>query len=200
MNRRHILCLSVTIALGLALLPGSTLAQEKSLKEQLAGTWTIISNDNVAPDGTKRQLFGPNPKCILVLAANGQYAQIIVLPDRPNFKVNNRLEGTPEENKAAVHGTTATFGTWSVDEANKTITVRNEGSMFPNQVGSESKRTVTLAGDQLRVSNPTPPRVARPSRCGSEAQHWPVSNASLEEDLAPPSFGQVGPFAPMSKV
>ena len=114
MNRRHILCLSVTIALGLALLPGSTLAQEKSLKEQLAGTWTIISNDNVAPDGTKRQLFGPNPKGILVLAANGQYAQIIVLPDRPNFKVNNRLEGTPEENKAAVHGTTATFGTWSV--------------------------------------------------------------------------------------
>jgi hypothetical protein len=66
------------------------------------------------------------------------------------------LEGTPEENTAAVHGTTATFGTWSVDEANKTITVRNEGSMFPNQVGTESKRSVTLQGDQLRVSNPTP--------------------------------------------
>ena len=156
MNRFHILNLSVATALGLALLPGSALAQQKSLKEQLAGTWTIISNDNVAPDGTKRQLFGPNPKGILVLAANGQYAQIIVLPARPNFKVNNRLEGTPEENKAAVHGTTATFGTWSVDEANKTITVRNEGSMFPNQVGTESKRSVTLQGDQLRVSNPAP--------------------------------------------
>lgn len=115
MNRRHIFSLSVATALGLALLPGSAHAQQKPLKEQLAGTWTIISNDNVAPDGTKRQLFGPNPKGILVLAANGQYAQIIVLPNRPNFKVNNRLEGTPEENKAAVHGTTATFGTWSVD-------------------------------------------------------------------------------------
>ena len=40
--------------------------------------------------------------------------------------------------------------------ASKTITVRNEGGMFPNQVGTESKRTVTLQGDQLRVSNPTP--------------------------------------------
>jgi hypothetical protein len=78
MNRRHIFSLSVATTLGLALLPGSALAQQKPLKEQLAGTWTIISNDNVAPDGTKRQLFGPNPKGILVLAANGQYAQIIV--------------------------------------------------------------------------------------------------------------------------
>ena len=156
MNRFHILNLSVATALGLALLPGSALAQQKSLKEQLAGTWTIISNDNVAPDGTKRQLFGPNPKGILVLAANGQYAQIIVLPARPNFKVNNRLDGTPEENKAAVHGTTAAFGTWSFDEASKTLIVRNEGGMFPNQAGTGSKRSITLTGDQLRVSNPAP--------------------------------------------
>src|SRR5258708_37660539 len=102
MNRFHILNLSVATALGLALLPVSALAQQKSLKEQLAGTWTIISNDNVGPDGAKRQLFGANPKGILVLAANGQYAQIIVRPDMPKFKVNNRLEGTAEENKAAV--------------------------------------------------------------------------------------------------
>src|SRR5437660_4655057 len=156
MKRRHILSLSVATGLGLVLLSGSALAQQKPLKEQLAGTWTIVSNDSVAPDGTKRQLFGPNPKGILVLAANGQYAQIIVRPDTPKFKVNNRLEGTPEENKAAVHGTTATFGTWSVDEASKTLIVRNEGGMFPNQAGTESKRSVTVAGDQLRVSNPAP--------------------------------------------
>ena len=64
--------------------------------------------------------------------------------------------GTPEENTAAVHGTTATFGTWSVDEASTTLIVRNEGGMFPNQVGTESKRSVTLAGDQLRIGNPNP--------------------------------------------
>jgi hypothetical protein len=58
MNFRHILSLSVITAVGVALLPGSLLAQQKSLKEQLVGTWTIVSNDNVAPDGTKRQLFG----------------------------------------------------------------------------------------------------------------------------------------------
>ena len=35
MNRRNIFGLSVIAALGLALLPGSALAQQKSLKEQL---------------------------------------------------------------------------------------------------------------------------------------------------------------------
>jgi hypothetical protein len=55
-----------------------------------------------------------------------------------------------------VLGTTATFGTWSFDEASKTLIVRNEGGMFPNQVGTESKRSITLTGDQLRVSNPAP--------------------------------------------
>lgn len=154
-SARLLMGLAVT-ALGLAVLPGIAVGQQKSLKEQLAGTWRIVSNDNVAPNGTKRQLFGPNPEGVLVLAANGQYAQIIVRPDKPKFKVNNRLEGTPEENTAAVHGTTATFGTWSVDEANKMLIVRNEGGMFPNQAGTESKRSVTLAGDELKVSNPTP--------------------------------------------
>jgi hypothetical protein len=156
MNRRHILSFSMVTALGLTLLPGIALAQQKPLKEQLAGTWTLVSNDNTAPDGTKRQLFGLNPKGVLILAANGQFAQIMVRADRPNFKVNNRLEGTPEESKAAVQGTTATFGTWSADEAGKTLIVRIEGSMFPNPVGTESKRSVTVVGDQLRVSNPAP--------------------------------------------
>jgi len=133
MKRRHILSLSVATGLGLVLLSGSALAQQKPLKEQLAGTWTIISNDNVAPDGTKRQLFGPNPKSILVLADNGQYAQIVVHPDRPNFKVNNRLEGTPEENTAAVHGTTAAFGTWSVEKRTRPSPSATRAACFPTR-------------------------------------------------------------------
>ena len=135
---------------------GPVLAQQKSLKEQLTGTWTIVSNDNTASNGTKRQPFGANPKGYMVLSPEGRYVQILTNLDRPKFKVNSRLEGTQEENTAAVHATTATFGTWSIDEGSKILLIRNEGGMYPNQVGTELKRTVSVTGDELKVSNPTP--------------------------------------------
>ena len=62
MNRRNISSLCVVTALGLALLTGHAESQQKTLKEQLTGTWALVSNDNVDPDGTKRQLFGANQK------------------------------------------------------------------------------------------------------------------------------------------
>jgi hypothetical protein len=155
MNRRTTLALGTTALLSLGVaLSGVALAQQKSLKEQITGTWTLVSNDSVAPDGTKQHPFGPNPKGILVLDASGRYSQIIVSPDVPKFKTNNRLKGTPEENTAAVQGTTATFGTWSIDEASKTFTVRYEGGMFPNQAGTDSKRTVSVSGNELKIGNP----------------------------------------------
>ena len=80
---------------------------------------------------------------------------IIVNPDTPKFKVDNRLKGTPEENAAAVHGTTANFGTWTIDEASKTITVRNVGGMFPNGAGEETKRiVVSVTPDEIKLTNP----------------------------------------------
>jgi len=155
MNRRTSLALGTTTLLSLAIaLSGTALAQQKSLKEQLVGSWIIVSNDGTAPDGKKDQPFGPNPKGILIFDANGQYSQTIVNSDVPKFKINNRLKGTPEENTAVVQGTTATFGTWSIDEASKTVTVRYVGGMFPNQAGTDSKRTVSVSGNELKVSNP----------------------------------------------
>jgi Lipocalin-like domain len=156
MSRRSILSISAMTGLALALLSDSAIAQQQSLKQQLAGTWTVVSSSNVAPDGSKRQIFGANPKGVLVLDASGRYAQIIVRPDRPKFKANNRLDGTPEENKAAILGTTATFGTWSVDEASKSLVRHIEGSLFPNQEGTDAKTSiVSLTGDELKTSNPS---------------------------------------------
>jgi len=157
MNRRSILSISAMMALGLALVPGTAVGQQKSLKEQLVGTWTLVSADNVAPDGTKRQLFGANPKGILILDASGRYALVQARPDRPKFKANNRLQGTPEEVKAAWDGAVAQFGTWSVNEADKTVSLRIEGAVYPNQEGTDAKRPiVSLTADQLKWVNPAP--------------------------------------------
>jgi hypothetical protein len=128
MTQCTILNLCAVTALGLALLPDSAASQQRSIKEHLAGSWTIVSNDNVAPDGTKRQIFGANPNGLFILAADGRYALVVVNPARPKFKGSSRLDGTPEENKAAIAGTVAAFGTWSFDEATSTLVTSIEGS------------------------------------------------------------------------
>jgi hypothetical protein len=40
------------------------------------------------------------------------------------------------------------FGTWSVNEADKTLTQRLEGALIPNAEGTEQKSSVGLAGDE----------------------------------------------------
>jgi Lipocalin-like domain len=155
MIRCSILNMSAIIMLGLTLLSTSAVAQQKTLKEQLVGTWMIISTDGTRPDGTKFQPFGPNPKGILVLDGNGRTSFILVSSDRPKFASNNRNTGTADENKAAMKGGLAFFGTWSVDEADKSLITRIEGSTFPNWDGHELKRTITsLTDDELKYINP----------------------------------------------
>jgi hypothetical protein len=118
MNRRTLTTIAMT-ALGLALLPGSVLAQQKSLKDQLVGTWTLVSQETTASNGTKTQLS--NPKGILFFDAGGRCSEIGERSDRPKFK--SASQPTTEEFAAATRDYfAANFGMWSVDEANKTLT------------------------------------------------------------------------------
>ena len=141
-----------------ALLPATGLfasdasAQQKTLKEQLVGTWTFVGSTGKNPDGSP--IWGSNPKGLLIFTDNGRYSSHIVRTDVPKFAAKNRLQGTPDENKAAVHGSIGTFGTYTVDEANKSFTVRFEASTYPNNTGTEQTRPITIAGDELKVINP----------------------------------------------
>ena len=155
MNRRNILSLSAITALGFALLPGSAVGQQKSLKDQLVGTWTTVSWEQTNKDGSKFQRFGANPKGVNVFDANGRFYVMFARADLPKFAANNPMKTTSEENKAVMEGSIAYFGTYTVDEAGKSISLRVEASTFPNQVGNEQKRNITsISANDLQVSNP----------------------------------------------
>src|SRR5438094_2702332 len=130
MNRRHILSISAFAALGLSLLPGNAVAQQKTLKEQLIGTWTFVSSTTKNADGSP--LWGSNPKGLIIFTDNGRFSSHTMRGDRPKFASNNRGQGTPDENKAVAIGTISSFGTYTADEANKTYVLRYEGSSYPN--------------------------------------------------------------------
>jgi Lipocalin-like domain len=162
MNRRSIFTSATITVLGLALLPTSTIAQQKSVKEQLVGTWTFVSATTKRPDGSLQ--WGSNPKGLAIYTDNGRFSESVMRSDRTKFAANNRLQGTADDNKAAVQGTISTYGTYSVDEAKKTYTLRIEGSSYPNWEGTEITRPVTITGDEMTVTNPSPSVGGPPSQ------------------------------------
>jgi len=154
MNRRIVLSVSAIAVLGLALLPSSAISQQKSLKEQIAGSWTLVSTKYKFPDGKTTDTFGPNAKGMMMLDAAGRVVFINMRSDLPKFASKDRTNGTPEENKAVVAGSFAYFGTYTVNEAERTFTVHYEGTTFPNFDGIDAKRTITaLTADELKYAN-----------------------------------------------
>jgi len=127
----------------------------QTLKEQVVGSWKLSSVTNTRADGTKYELFGPNATGILMLDSNGRYSLQIFRRDRPAF-AGARLEGTAEENKAAVQGMISHFGTYDVNEADRSITFRIESSSYPNWDHTEQKRSLVLLVNQLSWADPVP--------------------------------------------
>jgi hypothetical protein len=158
MNRRRIFDLSAIALLGLALLPGQALAQQKSIKEQLVGSWAYVSSNAKLPDGSP--MWGANPKGLFIVDADGHFSWQVFRSDRPTFA--NRLNATPEESKATMQGSLAYFGTYTVNEADKTITFTTAGSTFPHSEGETLKRVITtLTADELIYTNPATTTGAR---------------------------------------
>ena len=121
MYRRGILTLRLMIPLALPFFSGYATAQQKTLKQQLIGTWDFVRTEATQADGQKILPFGANPKGVNIFTEDGRFVQIQIADGIPKFVSNSRTTGTPDENKAAVQGSLALFGTYTVDEAKKMI-------------------------------------------------------------------------------
>ena len=95
----------VSAALLLALLatviyPGRAGAEPKSLRDQLVGTWILVSAVDVRKDGSKVNRWGAAPKGTFIFTSEGRYAQMILRTDVRMFGARNA----------------ASFGTFTVNE------------------------------------------------------------------------------------
>jgi hypothetical protein len=123
-----------------------------SLKGQLIGTWLLASWEQRKGDGTKVQRYGESPVGIAFFDAGGRYIITVMRSDRANYASGALWQGTAEENKATADGTITYFGTYSVNEADRSIAIHIDGSYFPNWNAADQKRIVAIAGDQLTLT------------------------------------------------
>ncbi|MBU6478829.1 MAG: lipocalin-like domain-containing protein [Xanthomonadaceae bacterium] len=121
----------------------------------LAGTWTLVAADVIHPDGSRSRDYGDAPKGLLMIDRAGRYSLQIFRSDRPRF-ARDKADGSPEEYRAAVMGSSTHYGTLAVEPAKHQLVFHIEGASFPNWEGQQQIRAFELHGDTL--SYRVPPR------------------------------------------
>jgi hypothetical protein len=155
MDRRSAINLSMIASFALVLSLSSAIGQTKSLKDQLVGSWTFVSSVDTDKDSKKSDRWGPDAKGLAIFDASGHFSFMISRGNLPKFAASNVNQGTADENKAVLQGLIAMIGTWTVDEAGKTLITNIEAGSFPNFNGTSQKRIiVSLTGDEMKYTNP----------------------------------------------
>jgi hypothetical protein len=73
----------------------------------------------------------------LILAGNGNYAVTVIAGGRKD---------------AEAPGVAAVFGTWSVNEVDKTLSLHFVGSTNPANEGSDLKLNISLNGEEMKAT------------------------------------------------
>src|SRR5690242_6742751 len=140
-------------------LSGATFAQEKSAKEQIVGAWTLVSVTSEMDDGKKGEPFGPSPKGLILFSNDRHFSLFQSRAEIPKIAANDRAKATPEEAQGIVASSIAYYGTYSIDEKTKVMSVNLTASTYANvTVIPNQKRTITLlTSDELKFDNPRTP-------------------------------------------
>lgn len=129
----------------------SRTATSQPAPKQFVGTWSLVSIRYVRPDGSVIEPFGPDAKGMLVFDGM-RFATQVMAANLPKFASNNRMIGTPQEYEAISHGVVAYYGTYTVNQADRIVTLHIERSSFPNWQGTDQQRKFEFVGDELRYT------------------------------------------------
>jgi hypothetical protein len=135
----------------LVALTGSVVSQtpQKSAKELITGNWTLMIADNVRSEGSNSPGFGPLPKGTARFDADGRYS----------------LEVMPSTGSQP--GISAS-GTYTLDEAGKTLTLKVEESSVSNWKGTTQNGTLKFVSSDHLGWTTSAPLVASADFTGTE--------------------------------
>ena len=140
-----------TVGVALALPVGTASAQ---VDKELVGAWTIVSITSEQGD-TKTEPYGSDVKGTQIFNADGRFAVVVMRGDLPKVASNKRETATPEESLKIAHGSLGYFGSYTTNATDKSMTMQIEYSTFANFTGTTQKRSYTISGDTMTITNPT---------------------------------------------
>jgi hypothetical protein len=123
----------------------------KALSTTLPGTWELISRIDVTDAGERRvdPALGEDPVAYLIYDRAGHFAAQFMKRDR-SAPAPDGPAAAPN-NSRAQGGYDAYFGTYSVNDADGTVTQTLLGSLSKENVGLVLTRGMTVDGNSLTI-------------------------------------------------
>jgi hypothetical protein len=118
-------------------------AQPKTLRESLIGTWVINSVKNQYDDGKTISPFGAGVTGRYVFGADGSFSETIIGEPRADMKSDD-----PRRPDAFV---VVNFGHFIVNEEDKSISYKIERAGYSARNGSERSLIATVNGDSATL-------------------------------------------------
>lgn len=123
-----------------------------ALSTTLPGTWRLLSREDRTASGEKRvePSLGEDPVALLIYDRAGHFAAQFMKRDR---STSSGAAGCAAgaNNSRAIGGYDAYFGTYTVNDADGTVTQRLTGSLAPENVGIVLTRAMQVRNDRLVI-------------------------------------------------
>jgi hypothetical protein len=110
------------------------------------GTWRLVSQHSLYPDGTSKPSRGENPEGIIIYDAAGNMAVQLMRTDEQATEFTDL-----SELKTAMQGFLAYYGHYEVDENERIVRHRVTGSSYFGYRGTTQVRHYEFSGDTLTL-------------------------------------------------
>jgi hypothetical protein len=143
MNQRSVASVAMVFGLGLGLFP-CIAASQGTLKEAVVGSWSLVSAIDQYEDGKKINNWGA-VKGRITFDGAGRFSQIIIGEAQPAMKTAD-----PRKPDAPV---VAYFGTYTVDDATKTLSLKLDAASYSARTGTPSTSSIVIKGDTMTLAS-----------------------------------------------
>ncbi|AXN38154.1 hypothetical protein CN689_08525 [Peribacillus butanolivorans] len=125
----------------------------KSMREQVIGTWSLVSYETQDADGHVIYPLGKDAKGFIMYNPDGYMSAQLMASGRPAYQSGDLHTGSLEEMATAAHGYLAYSGQFEVDEEKHQLIHHMDVSLNPTWLNQAQPRIAKIEGDQVVIFN-----------------------------------------------
>ena len=125
---------------------------DEELRDQLVGTYRLVSVESTSEDGEVQRPFGEHPDGFMAFTPEGYMVAVLARHDRPTFADGDIMGGTDQERAAAFLSASAFAGRFAVREGR--LVNMLGAATFQNWTDTVQVRDFEVTGEGLTLVTP----------------------------------------------